>query len=268
MRRTSVGSAAAGGALFLAIAACSGESGGGVESDLLADCRREIEAAQDGYWVCAIGDRGEMLRAGDLSGRIALSELPPSSNLVGVGPIEGLQGEITIDQGTVYRSVMEDGRQVIEKGAEGKAVFLAFGAADEWRRIDISEPLAGFDAIEAFIADAAADASIDPDRSFPFRIAGAPPRLKYHVIFKSDHGGHKPHGPEAHKKAKIPFEAHGAPASIVGLWADPQSVGQYTHKGRRTHMHVVLADKSGSGHVDDVTLSAGMTLELPKVSER
>ena len=225
-------------------------------------CPEAFANNQAAYWICSIGNRQEMLASGDLRGRVRLDKLPGLPNLIGVGPLQGLQGEITIDQGVVILSTIEDDAQVVTHSGNGEAVFLAFGAARAWQDIAISRPLAGFDAIEGFIAEAAAERGIDPETAFPFRILGAASVLDYHVIFKTGDGHH---GPHAHHKAKVPFTASGEQARIVGVWADAASIGVYTHEGRRTHMHVVLQDHSGAGHVDALTVPAGMTLQLPLV---
>ena len=214
------------------------------------------------YWVCHIGNRQEMLKTGNLQGRVPLDMLPDVPNLLGVGPLKGLQGEVTINDGMVTLSTIKDDGQIVTRSNNGEAIFLAFGAARAWQDIPIDEPIAGFDALERYIAEAAHGHGIDPKTAFPFRILGAATVLDYHVIFKTGHGHH---GPHAHHKAKIPFTANGEEAKIVGVWANEASVGVYTHEGRRTHMHVVLNDQSGAGHVDALTIAAGMTLQLPLV---
>ncbi|MEM9810540.1 MAG: hypothetical protein AAF788_04875 [Pseudomonadota bacterium] len=252
--------------LFVA-AACGGDGQAPSPEPILESvCPKAYDDPRQSYWVCAVGDRRDMLRTGNLQGQLALSDLPTSANLIAVGPIRGLKGEITIDQGAVYLSTILNGEQVVKEGAETEAIFLAFGAAEAWQGLPIPEPLRGFDAIEAFLQRAALEAGLDPEQPFPFRITGTPPTLAYHVIFKSGHGGHGQgghHDHAAHKKAKVPFDADNRPVSIVGLWADEASIGRYTHEGRRSHMHAILDDRSGAGHVDALELSPGMTLYLP-----
>ncbi len=234
-------------------------------SAIAQTCPQAFAKPKPDYYLCAVGSRDAMLDSGDLSGQIALSDLPADDELVAVGPVAGLQGEVTIYRGNATIATLTDGEQSLRSGPAGdeavEAIFLAYGAAQAWEPVVISQPLEGFDAIEAFIALAARDAGLDPQRAFPFRIEGAAERLSYHVIFKK---GAAPHNRAAHRKAKIPFEANDAPVAIAGVWADTASIGRYTHPGRRSHMHANLSDGSGSGHIDAIRLQRGATLFLPR----
>ena len=229
-----------------------------------ADCPALTQIPKPSYWLCSVGSREEMFATGDLSARVSLQDLPEDPNLVAVGPVEGLRGEITIDKGRAYVSSIVNGMQEVRVTSYAGAVFLAFGAASIWREVAITEPLEGFDAIEAFIREQAAASGLDPETAFPFRIEGTAERLDYHVIFKTEPGVHT-HA--AHRKAKIMFNADGMNMAIAGVWADADGVGRYTHQGRRSHMHVIVNDGQGAGHVDVMRLDAGSTLFLPALSD-
>ncbi len=252
----------------------SGRSAENGPSSVSEHCPALAATPRPVYWVCAIGHRRIMLESGDLSARVSLADLPAHPGLIGVGPLEGLKGEITIDQGTVYISTMRDGEQVVSERMDGGAIFLAFGAADSWQAVEVPEALEGGEAIEAFIKAAAQQHGLHPAQPFPFRITGAAEDLDYHVMFMASdgpHGGHgmhhgPSHGHHAHKQAKIPFKVSRARVTIVGIWADEASGDQYTHHGQRTHMHVLVDDPQGAGHVDKLALAPGATLFLPRVT--
>lgn len=227
-------------------------------------CPREAAATARGYWVCAVGSRNSMLDSGDLSGNITLSDLPNSDELIAVGPVEGLQGEITIYRGKRFISVVSNERDITRIGQDARAIFLAYGAAEAWVPISIEEPVEGFDAIEAFITAQAKENGFKVDDAFPFRIEGRAETLEYHVIFKTDG---EPHDRAAHQRAKIKFPADSASIAVAGIWADEASVGRYTHPGRRSHMHVVIDDGTGSGHIDAIRIAAGSTLYLPSSAD-
>jgi len=220
-------------------------------------------AAEDtaGFWVRHVGDRRALLHRGDLSARIALDSLAGVTGLYAVGPVEGLQGEVTIYDGEPSISTVENGRVRVDSSFEHRAAFLVYASATEWTAVPIERPIRGLDEAEAFVRAAAEDAGLDLEAPFPFRIEGRADTLTYHVIFKTDDA---PHDRAAHHKAKQMFSATDRAVEIVGFWADAAGEGVYTHPGRRTHLHARLADGSASGHVDDLALPAGATLYLPR----
>lgn len=228
------------------------------------DCVPERDVSANGYWLCAVGSRVEMLTTGDLSARIALTDLPDDGTLVAVGPVEGLKGEITVYGGVAYVSTVENGREVVRQTTDVGAIFLAYGGVSAWRAVGATSVLEGFDEIEAFVAENAAAVGLDPDTAFPFRFEGTASRLGYHVIFRTEDGVHD-HA--AHRRAKVPFRADGERIAVAGVWADLESVGRYTHPGRRSHMHAIVGDGRGAGHVDDIRIDAGATLFLPDVRQ-
>ena len=223
------------------------------------------------HWLCVVGDREAMLDRGDLSAAISLGDLPDDPTLVAVGPIAGLRGEATIYDGTVIVTTMRGGKQVVLTGpdaAEAEAVFLAYGSADRWQVVSVPRPLDGLASVEAFVLEAAEAAGLatGPDAAFPFRLEGTPERLRYHVIFQdTEHGSvHGGHDRAAHKRSKIPFEADGLPVRIAGVLVGDRDVGRVTHPGRRTHLHAIVGEAEGAGHVDEIRLSEGMVLFLPR----
>jgi len=262
--RRRVGRLAGGVAACIFISACAAVTGTKTTDSLQGDCATQRSGSSVAYWLCAVGSRGEMLASGDLTARIALADLPEDDNLVAVGPVEGLKGEVTIDRGVAYISTVESGREVVRRTTDVGAIFLAYGSARAWRAVRTTSVLDGFDAIEAFVAAEAAAAGLDPDTPFPFRLEGVASRLGYHVIFRTEDGVHN-HA--AHRRAKIPFRADGERVAVAAVWADPGSVGRYTHPGRRSHMHAVVDGGRGAGHVDDIRIAAGATLFLPDVRQ-
>ena len=51
--------------------------------------------------------------------------------------------------------------------------------------------------------------------------------------------------------------------TLVGFYAEGRA-GILTHHGRTTHLHVVLREGALSGHLDEVSLTDGARLLLPR----
>lgn len=245
-------------------------TGCGSDSEAPSDTDRQTVAdpsVEPSFWVRTVGDRQTLLE-GDLSATIALDSLAGVLGLYAIGPVEGLQGEVTIRDGEASISTVEGlgadgtgGAVRVDSTLAHRAIFLAYASATDWTEVPVDRELAGLDAAETFVREAAAAAGLDLERPFPFRIEGRADTLVYHVIFKNDD---VPHSRAEHQKAKRMFEATDADIDIVGFWADTAGVGVYTHPGRHTHLHAILRDRSASGHVDGLRIPGGATLFLPR----
>ncbi|MGB7405740.1 MAG: acetolactate decarboxylase [Pacificimonas sp.] len=180
-----------------------------------------------------------------------------------VGPADGLRGEVTLYDGIAYVSTIDaTGKEVVTTGTVPPAIFLAYGGAASWTPIPVDRRIEGLDQAEAFVREWAETQNLPLERGFPFRFEGRMARLSYHVIFlPNDAAG--PHSSAAHQQAKTPFSADGELIRIAGVWVPENQVGEVTHPGRRTHLHVVREAARGSGHVDDLIIEAGATLFLP-----
>ncbi|MGM0580909.1 MAG: acetolactate decarboxylase [Bacteroidota bacterium] len=213
------------------------------------------------YWLKYAGGRDVMMQDQDFSAKADLDSLKNKKGLMALGPIENLKGEITILDGVVYTSTMENDQAVYRKDSVVKAVFLAYGSADVYSAVEVKEPIKGLKKIEDFIREQAIENGLDLEKSFPFYMEAQVEDLDYHIMFKEGAGMH---GHQAHQKAKRKFELNDSNVKIVGVWANSQEEGIYTHKGSRTHLHFVNEESMASGHVDDVQILAGSTLYLPQ----
>lgn len=237
------------------------------ETTYLPGCDFSLDNIPKDYWLCAAGSRDQMFKKNDLSAAVDLEEIKNVEPLIAVGPVEDLRGEITIYDGKPYISTLrskdkDDWSQEISNSIETRAIFLAYGRAENWIPVPVNQTLSGLDEIEEFVRASALSKGLDLERPFPFKIEALAQQVNYHVIFKSDK---KPHSMTEHKRAKIGFKASNAKVRIAGVWANKDGVGRYTHPGKRTHLHVVLNDNAAAGHVDDIIIIPDTTLYLPEV---
>ena len=213
-----------------------------------------------GFWVRWKGDRGEMMRMGDLSAKIDLDSLADIPNLYALGPVEGLRGEISVYDGLVSVSTLANGSPEVDTLPRHNAAFLVYGSASRWKDIRIEEHLAGLDAVEQFVSRTAQSLGISLNQPFPFRFEGIADTLVYHIIYKTDA---TPHTHKEHQKAKHKFCLTDTAVRVIGFHANAEGEGIYTHPGKRTHLHFQLSDNSTSGHIDHLVLRPGTVLYLP-----
>lgn len=216
---------------------------------------------KESYWLKYAGGRDIMMREQDFSSKIDLDSLKNQKGLMALGPIENLKGEITIFDGVVYTSTMGNDEALYRKDSVVKAVFLAYGNADEYTKVEVKESVKGLKNIENFIREQAIENSLDLEESFPFYMEAQVENLDYHIIFTEGDGMH---GHQAHQKAKRKFKINNANVKIVGVWANSQEEGIYTHNGSRTHLHFINKETLASGHIDDVQLLKGSRIFIPQ----
>jgi len=216
---------------------------------------------QQSYWLKYAGGRDVMMRNQDFSAKADLDSMKNITGLMGLGPIEDLKGEITILEDKIYTGIVENDSAVFRKDSIVKAVFLAYGKAEQYKAVKIAESIQGLKNVESFIKAQALENGLDLEKSFPFSMEVEVSGLDYHIMSKKGKGMH---GHKAHQKAKRKFKLEDSKVKIVGVWANSQEEGIYTHDGSRIHLHFVNKESLASGHVDDIKILEGSTLYLPQ----
>jgi len=217
-------------------------------------------AKENTFWVKSIGDRMDIIQKGDLSGNILLEELKETPHLYAIGPVAGLQGEVTIYNSRLSVSTVVEDKPAVSEAFKGEAIFLIYASAPEWMTITTEETIHGLVALEAFVKEQAIMHNLQTEQPFPFRIEGIADEMTYHIIFKSDD---LPHNKQEHHKAKRKFDVKDQAVEIIGFWVDKNRVGKLTHPGKRTHLHMQTPNNSTSGHIDALKLTKGSVLYLP-----
>lgn len=212
--------------------------------------------------VRSFGALQRLMHGGGLEASTSLAEWTPSAGLVAVGALSDLRGEITALEGRVHLSRPAGDESAIstETDASGEgAALLALSEVPSWIEISLAEeiPLEGLDAA---IRTMATRAGLNPSRPFAFVVRGTLGGLRFHTIdgARMRAGG----GASAHSEAAVRQERDACEATLVGFYSEGHE-GVFTHRGSRTHVHVIAADPPESGHVDDVTIRPGAVLRLP-----
>lgn len=203
-------------------------------------------------------------------GRVALAELLERPHFFGVGALEGLQGEITIDDGQlVLTTVGADGK--LQAGSDTptdeKATLLVGAYVDAWSELSLHNdvPAANFDAL---ISTIAANAVPGLEQPYMFTIEGDFKNVRLHVI----NGACPLHArmkKEELPEESRPFESELETISgrVVGVFAK-DAVGRLTHPATSNHSHIIFDDpatgKTVTGHVEAMDVAGGATLRLPE----
>ncbi len=196
---------------------------------------------------------------------VALKEVTPGPHSYAVGALSGLRGEVTILDDAVWLGYPGEsgGIRIARDAASESASLLVSAKVTEWVPVPISEdiPMADLDArIEALVKSA----GLDVEQVVPLLVEGHLMAIKWHVLngSKGSDGRH-----EEHRKSAITGRLEHVQATLVGFFSKHHE-GVFTHMGERTHFHVVTADSRVTGHVDEVTISAGSTVKVPRAAAK
>jgi acetolactate decarboxylase len=211
-----------------------------------------------GYSLSFVGSQRQTIMTGDRVAHLDLRTHKGRPHLYGIGPIEGLTGEVTIaDSRPSLARVGADHLVHVTESFETGAPFFVWADVPAWQAQDMPR-LATYADVERFIGEAGATAGLT--QAFPFVMTGRPELVDLHIV---DATPDTPPGMEAHQKIQIPFELRGQDVKLVGFWSSRHQ-GVFTPMGTNIHTHFQTLDNKVSGHVQGLKLGQGMTLNLPK----
>jgi acetolactate decarboxylase len=211
-----------------------------------------------GYSLSFVGSQRQTIMTGDRAAHLNLRTLTGRPHLYGIGPIEGLAGEVTIaDSRPSLSRVGTDHLVHVTESFEASVPFFVWAEVSAWQTQD-APALPTYSDVERFIGQAGAEAGLT--QAFPFVMTGRPEQVDFHIVNATPD---TPPGMEAHQKIQIPFELRDPDVKLVGFWSS-QHQGVFTPMGANIHTHFQTSDNKVSGHVQGLKLANSMTLNLPK----
>ncbi len=214
-----------------------------------------------GYTLRSIGSQREAIMMGRRDARLDLHMLRGLPHLCGLGPIEGLAGEVTILDGRPSLArVGEDGALRIEEAFDVGVPFFVWAEVAGWRTLPVPDALRSYAELELFVGEAGRAAGLT--QAFPFTVTGAPAGVAFHVV-NAKPGAAMPANMAAHAAEQVNYALAGRQATLVGFWS-AEHAGVFTPMDSRMHVHLQTAANDVSGHVDGLNLGGGgMVLRLP-----
>jgi alpha-acetolactate decarboxylase len=230
----------------------------------------EAQSPDDEPWaIQAFGTMREAIGMGKHQGRIILQDLIVKPNFFAVGALEGLGGEITIHDGEVFVTRVDNAGnlQTLADGdaAAMQATLLLGAYVSEWVSISVPHNVPPDEADE-FLRIQAKNHGIDTRRPFPWTVAG--PLLSVHVhVINGACPVHARRNQQTIPAAQRPFDWHTETLSgtVVGIYA-PDAAGRMTHPGSSVHAHLIFTNEGerATGHLERVGFASGAVLRLPK----
>jgi acetolactate decarboxylase len=212
-----------------------------------------------GYELSFVGSQRQTIMTGDRAAHLDLRTLKGRPHLYGIGPIEGLTGEVTIaDSRPSLARVGADHLVHVTESYEAGVPFFVWAEVSTWQSQELPKEIQTYAELEKFVGEAGARAGLT--QAFPFAVTGRPELIDFHIV---DATPDTVPGMEGHKKIQIPFELRGQDVTFVGFWSS-QHQGVFTPMGTNMHAHFQTLDNKVSGHVQGLKLAHGLMLSLPK----
>lgn len=205
------------------------------------------------------GAMREVMRKGKTEARVTVCDVADGHARFGVGALEGLSGEVTIDSGEVWVSRVEVGKAVTTGPgctSTDRATLLSVGSIENPVTSTIKIAAAD-ESLEEAIGRAAALVGM-PREPFMFAIDATATMLRAHVI-----AGTCAHADPSADALRLSIDVP-LQVRVVGLYAEG-APGVLTHHGSSVHMHAIFvhAGQRMTAHIDSIALAAGASLTVP-----
>ena len=209
-----------------------------------------------------IGAQREIFKSGRADAQISLAELSDQPNLYALGPVAGLDGEITIFDSRPYVSqVRGDGdAYVVDRSFDHGAIFLAWAQMREWDDTAVAESVSSYKELETFVKQAARERGIDTDAPFPFLMSGTVHEIVWHI--NVDRTGGQPITRELFQKSKQKYTLRRERVDNFGVHSERHG-GILMGDDMRIHIHFVSRDSDATGHIDEIA-PGGLMLRLAR----
>ncbi|MDA8100756.1 MAG: acetolactate decarboxylase [Nitrospiraceae bacterium] len=219
------------------------------------------------------GAQKTIFKTGKATSVISLETLSTRPSLYAIGPIDGLDGEITIFDSKPYITQMRGTDYTLDTTFKHGAFFLVWTEQKDWADIPLPANVKGYIDLQKFVKEAAQKSGVDVTKPFPFLLSGTPSEIKWHI--NVDRTGGKPINQELFVKSKEPYVTKNEPVDIIGFYSEKHSgvfLSQYAPAIKEgsgmenyIHLHLVSRTSKAAGHIDDITFGGGMMLRLPKL---
>jgi acetolactate decarboxylase len=212
------------------------------------------------YQVKWAGEMRKVMMMGEDQGIFPLDSLKDTPHLYALGPVEGLNGEITVMDSRPFIATIRNGKPYVEQTFHVRAPLLVWVQVAKWTAAAKPLRVSSFDELDQFVAENGEIAGLDMSKPFPFRVTGFAQALQLHIVNRQ---GREAVGREAHEAMEVKFPLERVDAELIGFWSRYHG-GVFTHMGSNLHVHGRTLDNQVSGHVDSLKMETGK-LWLPAV---
>jgi len=224
----------------------------------LIGCKNKNDLVENASYpdVQIISAMKNVMWKGELQGKILLDTIDDRKGLYGVGPLEGLRGEILLFNGVTYTSKVDSaGSPMVSTANNVKAPFFVYTHVNQWDTISLPPAVHTIDQLDTYI-----DTSTQSyKRPFAFRLSGKVKNLKYHI--QNLPPNTVVSNPKEAHAGQVKYSLEAAEVDIFGFFSTEHQ-GIFTHHDTNLHLHVLSKDLQHMGHMDQVIFE-NLQLFLP-----
>ncbi len=217
-----------------------------------------ILAGAKSYEVKWVGEMRRVMMLGEDKGIISLDSLKDKTHLYALGPVEGLNGEITVLDSEPFIATIRDDKPHVEQTFHVHAALLVYVQVAKWTAVALPARVQSLDDLDKFVDASARDAGVDITAPVPFRVTAMAQEIQMHIVNRQ---GRDAKGHQAHAAIEVKIPLTHASVELIGFWSD-RHAGVFTHMGSSVHVHGRTLDNKVSGHVDSLRIESGQ-LWLP-----
>ncbi len=227
---------------------------------MLSGCTTEVSQNTGKFSndVQVVGAMRNVMWKGELAGTIDLDTISVKEHLYGLGPVEYLAGELLVMDGKAYASVVtSDSTMQVTEMFAAKAPFFVYTHVPDWREANLPDSIRTMQHLELYLDQLTQNAK----RPFAFRLRGEVEQATIHIV-NLPKGSIVSSPAEAHQ-GQVNYELANEEAEMLGFFSTEHKA-VFTHHDTYMHLHLITADKSKMGHLDEVLFKGGaMKLYLP-----
>ena len=215
-----------------------------------------VMAQESKHNVIIVGAMKNVMWKGQLYGTINLDTIANKGSLYGLGPVEYLTGELLIVNGKTYKStVITDSTMKVEETFNVKAPFFGYSNVGRWVEQILPDSIQTIVQLEKYLNQATNKLK----RPFLFRLEGTVEKATVHIVNLPE--GAKVSSPDDAHQGQKNYHLQNEKVEIIGFFSTEHKA-IFTHHDTFLHMHLITADKTKMGHLDELRLKKGTRLYL------
>lgn len=196
--------------------------------------------------VRVAGAMRNVMWKGELGGIISMDSLS-KKGFYGLGPLEGLRGELLLLDGKpIVSRVKNDTLIEVTEEPEARAPFFVYAKATDWKEMNLPENVKDLASLEEFL-----DGHFSQEeKPAVFRLKGRAQSALIHV--QDLPPGSRVSSPEEAHAGQKEFRVSDEEVEILGFYSTRHQ-GIFTHHDTHLHMHLLTKDASKMGHMDELS---------------